>query len=487
MTTDQELLRRYSENRDEAAFAEVVRRNVNLVYGAALRLTRGNVPMAEEVTQTVFTELARQAGKLQGHPTLAGWLHTCARFTAAKALREFKRRTDREQEASNMNEFTTEDRDVNWAQLRPLLDEAVGQLHDEDREALLLRFFQNKNYRELGELLGLSENTALMRVERALEKLRGRFSRRGVATTAALLVSALGAHGATATAPEKLAASVTGKSLHAATLTKASGILSYFHSHRIKVIAVAILAVGTMTMAILYTANLAAPMKTTNPASNSAVWTHPAPPNVIPVAAHSAVAKPNNDLGVIQIDSDSANLDAFGYKTFTLVSGKLLKIWGELHQDNSILLYYAVQAPGNTGKELHSFIPSPRLLQMDVAYMDTVPNGLPVALTTADGESFSFIPEGKTLDLNDIGTITAGSELPHVFTLHSGKVFVLLFNKQTNGVHAGNFEYELYPSLEAYQAKEGLLNGGGLAGTMANTVIEQPLINNEVVVYRLNY
>lgn len=124
---------------------------------------------------------------------------------------------------------------------------------------------------------------------------------------------------------------------------------------------------------------------------------------------------------------------------------------------------------------------------MDVAYMDTVPNGLPVALTTADGESFSFIPEGKTLDLNDIGTITAGSELPHVFTLHSGKVFVLLFNKQTNGVHAGNFEYELYPSLEAYQAKEGLLNGGGLAGTMANTVIEQPLINNEVVVYRLNY
>ena len=132
MTPDQELLSRYAEERDEAAFAEVVRRHLNLVHAAAARLTHGNAPLAEDVTQAVFADLARKAGELRGHASLTGWLHTSTRYAAAAAVRAEVRRQTHEQEASAMNEIYQEDRTVGWTQLRPVLDEAVGGLAEED-------------------------------------------------------------------------------------------------------------------------------------------------------------------------------------------------------------------------------------------------------------------------------------------------------------------------------------------------------------------
>jgi RNA polymerase sigma factor (sigma-70 family) len=212
MAPDCDLLRQYAENRDETAFAEVVRRYVDLVYATALRLLNGDAHLAQDVTQTVFTDLARNTAALRERATIAGWLHTSARFHASKTVRTERRRRAREQEALAMSDPNAT-AEFSWEQLRPLLDEAVGQLADADRDAVLLRFFQGKSHREVGVILGLDENTARMRVERTVEKLRRYFSQRGVTTTAALLATTLGAQAANVQAPAAFSATVATKSL----------------------------------------------------------------------------------------------------------------------------------------------------------------------------------------------------------------------------------------------------------------------------------
>jgi RNA polymerase sigma factor (sigma-70 family) len=211
MAPDNDLLRRYADHRDEAAFAELVRRHVNLVHATALRVLNGDTHRAQDVTQSVFMSLARDLAALRDHATVAGWLHTTARFVASNTVRTEQRRQAREQEAVTMNE-THPAADLAWEQFRPLLDEAVGQLGEADRDAVLLRYFEGKSHREVGAVLHLDENTARMRVERALDKLRGYFSKRGVTTTAALLAATLGVHAAPP-APAALAATVATQAL----------------------------------------------------------------------------------------------------------------------------------------------------------------------------------------------------------------------------------------------------------------------------------
>jgi RNA polymerase sigma factor (sigma-70 family) len=211
MTTDCELLRRYAETGDQAAFTEVVRQNVDLVYSAALRQVGGNAHHAQDVTQNVFATLARQARALSRHPSITGWLYTTTKFTACKLISGERRRFAREQEAFTMQE-TTQVPEPNWALLRPMLDEAVCQLEASDREAVLMRFFQNKSHREVGDVLGVSEDTARKRVERALEKLRADFASRGVTVSSTLLATAL-AENSVQAAPSGLAESVAGFSL----------------------------------------------------------------------------------------------------------------------------------------------------------------------------------------------------------------------------------------------------------------------------------
>ena len=226
MTPDCELLRDYAETKSEEAFAELVQRHVNLVYSAALRQVNGDAHLAQDVTQTVFTDLARKAGSLARREVLTGWLYTSAHFAAAKAARTEQRRHAREQEAHNMRETLhapapdpgcaggfAEAR-PDWEKLRPVLDEVMHELKETDREAILLRYFENRPFAEIGGKLGLNENAARMRVERALEKLRAVFLRRGVAATTAL-ASVISAN-AVQIAPAGLAATLTNTSLAAA-------------------------------------------------------------------------------------------------------------------------------------------------------------------------------------------------------------------------------------------------------------------------------
>jgi len=210
MTPDSELLRRYAGTNSEEAFAELIRRHVNLVYSAALRQVNGDAHLAQDVAQTVFTDLARKADSLARHSTLTGWLYTSAHFAAAKIARTENRRRDREE--NFMREPIPETApEPDWEKLRPLLDQAMHELKEADREAILLRYFENRAFVEIGEKFGLNENAARMRVERALEKLRGFLASRGV-TTAATLASVISAN-AIQLAPANLAATLTTASL----------------------------------------------------------------------------------------------------------------------------------------------------------------------------------------------------------------------------------------------------------------------------------
>src|SRR5437867_3411089 len=134
---DAELLRQYAAEKSEAAFAELVGRHINLVYGGALRRVGCDVQLAEDVTQRVFTALARDAATLARHPVLAGWLYTTTRYLAAQLVRGERRRRERETEAQAMNEIFSESAPpADWERLRPELDEAMDQLGERDREAV---------------------------------------------------------------------------------------------------------------------------------------------------------------------------------------------------------------------------------------------------------------------------------------------------------------------------------------------------------------
>jgi RNA polymerase sigma factor (sigma-70 family) len=250
MNEDAELLSRYATDRSESAFAELTRRHVDLVYSAALRLVSGDVHSAEDVTQQVFSEVARQAKRLARHPAPVGWLYTTTRLIAWRVNRTDRRRKAREQEAHAMNELLHhEEPSGDWDQLRPVLEDVMHELDDRDRHAVLLRFFQNKTLGEIGAALGLTENAARMRVERALDKLRGKLTRRGVTTTAAALAAMIGANavqaapaGFAATLP---AAAIAGSAVPAATFIALTKTIAMTTLQKTIVAAALTAAVGT--------------------------------------------------------------------------------------------------------------------------------------------------------------------------------------------------------------------------------------------------
>ncbi len=234
MIEDAELLRRYAEERSEGAFAELVRRRVGLVYSVAVRQCGGDAQLAEDVTQKVFTDLASKAGELAGRPVLSGWLYRSARFAAADVVRSERRRRVREEANALMNESWAGKADAgvsaDWEKLRPVLDEALAELGEDDRDAVALRFLEEKSFAEIGRRLELSEDAARKRVSRAVEKLQGLLARRGVTSTEAALALVL-ANQAAATVPAGLAASVTSGALAGAVgmgATAAAGGVAIF-------------------------------------------------------------------------------------------------------------------------------------------------------------------------------------------------------------------------------------------------------------------
>jgi len=155
--TDLELLARYSRGNAEDAFAEVVHRHLDLVHSAALRQVR-SPQLAEEVAQTTFLKLARHAHQLAPDTVVTAWLYQVTRREAIDVVRREARRQLREQIACEMNAINATAED--WKHIEPLLDEAMHALDETDRTAILLRYFENKSLREVGQAIGTSDDTA---------------------------------------------------------------------------------------------------------------------------------------------------------------------------------------------------------------------------------------------------------------------------------------------------------------------------------------
>ena len=251
-----ELLRQYADRNSDEAFAALVARHVNLVYAAALRKT-GNADAAGEITQAVFIILAQKAGRLSQRTILSGWLYQTTRLTAANFLRTEIRRVRREQEAY-MQSLANETEPELWPQMAPLLEDAMGQLGEKDRNAIALRFFEGKSFQEIGAAFGASENAAKKRVAHALEKLHRYFSKHGVSSTTAVIAGAISANSAHA-APVGLAAAITatvvkGPAVAASTLALVKGTIKVMTWMKLKIAlgftAALLLAGGAMTVAL---------------------------------------------------------------------------------------------------------------------------------------------------------------------------------------------------------------------------------------------
>lgn len=247
-TTDRDLLRRFRDTGEDAAFTELVNRHCSLVWATAIRTT-GDRDLARDVTQTVFTAFARKSSRLVDSVVVPGWLHRAARLEAAKQVRSDRRRIHRETAAMKEHESdpaaAAPPSPAETAALEPLLDEALDALGDADRQAVVLRFLSGRSFAEIGSVLGVTEDAAQKRVSRALDRMRDWFESRGVPVREGLTSACLGA-AATLSAPPGLAASVAATALSGAgvaTLAPAGWILM---NSKLLITSAAALAVATL-------------------------------------------------------------------------------------------------------------------------------------------------------------------------------------------------------------------------------------------------
>jgi RNA polymerase sigma factor (sigma-70 family) len=250
--SDAQLLRDYAERGGEAAFREIVERHTDLLYSAALRQVE-SADLAADITQSVFTDLARKArtvgSQLPPNASLAGWLHRATRYAALNHWRTTQRRLANERQAMEQL-LTNSESPADWGQIRPGLDEALDSLNDEDREALLLRYFRKRDFRAVGLALGISDDAAQKRVSRALERLREFFTRRNVTIGASGLAVLISAN-AVQSAPIGLVATIsaaavlTGTAISTATVIAATKTIAMTTLQKTLITAALATTIGT--------------------------------------------------------------------------------------------------------------------------------------------------------------------------------------------------------------------------------------------------
>lgn len=283
MTEDGQLLAEYAQRRSESAFTEIVARHIRLVYSTALRLLAGNRGLAEDVAQTVFTDLARKAHRIPRGTILSGWLYRHTSFTCLKLLRTERRRSLREQEASRMNEPSDEHA---WPSIGPMLDEILQKLASKDRDALLLRFFEEQDFRSIAKVIGATEDAARKRVARALEEMRRLLMQRGVSVSAAALGAHLSAN-ALAAVPSGLIASTAGAAVAAtASAPLSATILSLITMTKAKIAVVTIAAAAGAGISFVLQQKTLATLKE----ENAALRTVPAAAQPMAEVSNSQIA-----------------------------------------------------------------------------------------------------------------------------------------------------------------------------------------------------
>jgi RNA polymerase sigma factor (sigma-70 family) len=404
------LLKQYADEHSESAFAELVARYVNLVYSAALR-SAGNAHAAQEITQAVFIILAGKANELPQHTVLSGWLYQAARLTAANYLRTEIRRQHREQEAY-MQPILNEPESEAWRQISPLLDDAMGRLGEKDRNAIVLRFFENKNLSEVGLALGASEDAAKMRVDRALEKLRRYFNQHGISSTTAIFAGAISANSVQA-APMALAKSVTavavakGAAASTSTLTLIKGALKIMAWTKMKTAIVSgvvvLLTAGTTTLVV---------EKIATPTIDEALWkpdfdNFKKAPSVAlvrrakPGESYGSVMGPPNGMRIIARSAAPDFLFAFAYgfvETRTILPKEL----AAEHLD--VLLTLPDRQQEGLQRALRKnlgYVGKPRIVETDVLWLKIrSPAALRLTITT-DATPVKLSPNGDRVVLKN--------------------------------------------------------------------------------------
>ncbi len=254
MTDDRQLLRQFAEQNSQEAFAELARRHVGWIFQASLRRTGERHDLAQDVVQQVFIALARHAGAVSNHASPAGWLYITARYAANRVLRAESRRRNYESAATNMTDAEQPDAGPEWAEIRPLLDQAMDHLSPRDRDVLLQRFFQGMSFAEMAASHGVSEDGVRKRLERALDKLRVRLGRRGISSTAAALGALLGTQAATA-APQAvytLAATAPWSAGAAAQPSLALGVFHLMSTTKTGLVGASLIAVAATLSSVTF-------------------------------------------------------------------------------------------------------------------------------------------------------------------------------------------------------------------------------------------
>jgi RNA polymerase sigma factor (sigma-70 family) len=274
---DQELIQAYVKTGDEAAFAELAGRHLNLAYSAALRIAAGNHALAEEAVQKAFLLLARKAPRFSGSVNISGWIYQTACNCARDITRSERRREFYEKKGALMHLNSDADAEPLWQQLAPVLDEAISELPEKDRVPLILRFFRRQSMDEVAEGLGISTGAAKMRVGRALQKLRRLLAAHGVTLSAAVLGTFLWERSVTAAPPMALAAAreflkQPGTSVPPNTFVQSTGLQNLtriaFMTAAQK--AAVILSVAALGFATWHVRHRTANALTTSPSSSSA-------------------------------------------------------------------------------------------------------------------------------------------------------------------------------------------------------------------------
>jgi len=276
---DRQLLRAWTEDRNEAAFRRLVERYAGLVHGAALRRT-GDPDLAAETAQDVFVRLANEAGTIKRAEALPGWLHTASVRAAANRVRCEQRHHARMKRYS-LTESPSLPGEPAWRDALPLLDEAISRLSETDRGLVLARYAHGESVAAAAQRFGLSHAAAQKRSERALEKLASLLRRRGVVLTAAALASGITPRMAHA-APAGAAAQWSAAAVLAPPVAAGTGLWPLLMNSKAASIAAAVMAFCTPVALKLRAGSHA-------PAAN------PAPPSVtaapkLPVPAGSVSA-----------------------------------------------------------------------------------------------------------------------------------------------------------------------------------------------------
>jgi RNA polymerase sigma factor (sigma-70 family) len=257
---DVERISLYRAHRRPADLEPVIRRHLDWVHAAALRQVGADPHLAADVTQAAFLALATRPPRMKDDAALAGWLFGVTRYTAWRAIRAQSRRRHHETEAAKMRSASDPSEhlsEAQWQQIAGTLDAAIARLPRDQRESVVLRFFQQRSYAEVGSAMQISEEAARKRVSRGLERLRELLAARGIETPAEALSAGLLVY---ATKPAPVAVSLTvGSATHLAAATAGHGGLALWGAAPLKWVAGILLATGLTIAGAVGVAQMSAP------------------------------------------------------------------------------------------------------------------------------------------------------------------------------------------------------------------------------------